>query len=136
MSSYAAAHLAIETRMDSLWTDDSVSIRYENESRKIPAGDWIRFSIRTLRGREVGFSAGKILYRRPGIIWAQCFVQAKTGTQRARIIADAVIDIFEGKSFSGITCDVSELSELGDDGEGFWQVNAKIFFDHDFERTY
>lgn len=136
MSSHAAAHLAIETRMDTLWTDDTVCVRYENESRKIPPGDFIRLTVRSLRSREVGYGAGKILYRRPGIIWAQCFVEAKTGTQRARVIADAVVDIFEGKSFSGIACDVSELVELGDDGEGFWQVNAKIFFDHDFERTY
>lgn len=136
MPTHAAVQLAIEDRMRTLWTDQSVDVRYENELRKRPAGNFIRLTVKSLRSREVGFGAGKILYRRPGIIWAQCFVPAKTGTQRARVMADAVIDIFEGKSFSGLTCDVSELSEIGNDGKGFWMVSAKIFFDHDFERSY
>jgi len=136
MSTHAAAHLAIETRMNTLWADQSVDVRYENESRKVPTGDHIRLSIRNGRSYEAGYAGGAILYRRPGIIWAQCYTQAKTGTQRARVIADAVLDIFEGQQFSGITCNAAEVTELGDDGEGFWQVNAKVFFDHDFERTY
>lgn len=51
-------------------------------------------------------------------------------------MADKVLDIFEGQQFDGITCREGELEELGDDGEGFWQVNAKVYFDHDIERTY
>ncbi len=136
MPTHAAAHLAIEDRMNTLWADESVDVRYENEARKIPTGDHIRLNVRGLRPIEVGYSGNKILYRRPGIIWAQCFVQAHTGTQRARVIADAVADVFESKQFGGITCNEAEVVELGDDKEGFWQVNAKIFFQHDFERTY
>jgi len=136
MATHAAAHLAIETRMNTLWADQSVDVRYENEARKVPTGDHIRLSVRNRQSFEAGYSGGKILYRRPGVIIAQCFVQAKKGTQQARVIADAVLDIFEGQQFSDITCNAAEVVELGDDGEGFWQVNAKVYFDHDFERTY
>ena len=136
MTTFAEAHLAIESRMHTLWTDQSVTIRYENEPRKLPSGDWIRLVVRNFRPSEQGYSANNILYRRPGMIVAQCFVQAKTGTTAARTIAEAVIDIFEGQKFDGVTCAEGEVEELGDDGEGFWQVNAKIYFDFDFERSY
>jgi hypothetical protein len=136
MPTHAAAQLAIETRFRDNWIDQNVALRFENEARKKPADEFIRLVIRNFRAAEVGFAAGKILYRRPGVIYAQCFVQGRKGTQRGRVLADAVLDIFEGQSFSSITCNTAEVEELGDDKEGFWQVNAKVFFDHDFERTY
>jgi len=136
MSTNAEAQLAIETRLNANWTDQGVELRFENEARKIPVGEHLRLSIRNLRPFEVGYSAGIVRYRRPGIIWVQCFVEAKTGTQRARVIADAVADIFEGQQFGEITCREAEQEELGDDGEGFWQVNCKIYFDHDYDRSY
>jgi len=135
MPTHAAVQLAIETRFSAQWADQSVVIRYENDPRKLPAGPHIRLFIRNGRAIEVGFSGGKILYRRPGWINAQCFIQAKLGVKQARQMGDAVIAIFEGQQFSEITCRESEVVELGDDGEGFWQANAKIFFDHDFEVT-
>lgn len=136
MSTHASAQLAIETRFSTLWPDQDVDTRFENEARKTPTGKYIQLHVRNLREEEVGFAAGKILYRRPGFIVAQCFQKAHEGTQEARVMADAVLAIFEGQSFNGITCNTAEVVELGDDGEGFWQVNAKIFFDHDFERSY
>lgn len=136
MPTNAEVQKAIETRFRDNWPDQSVELRFENEARKKPTGKFIRLNIRNLRPIESGYSGGKILYRRPGIIWAQCFVPAKTGTQQARVMADDVADIFEGQQFSEITCNEAEVEEIGDDGEGFWQANAKIYFDHDFERTY
>lgn len=136
MTTNSAAHLSIETRLRNQWADQNVELRYENEARKIPIGEHVRLHVRSFRAIETGYSGGKVLYRRPGMIVAQCFVEAKTGTQRARVIADAVIDIYEGQEFEGITCNESEVVEVGDDGNGFWQVNAKIYFDHDYERTY
>ena len=136
MPTHAAVHLAIETRFNAQWADQSVSVRYENDPRKRPTGSWIRLSVRNEKAVEIGFNANKVLYRRPGRIVAQCFVSNKQGTQAARVMADAVIAIFEGQQFSSITCRESELTEVGDDGNGFWQVNAKVFFDFDFERSY
>jgi len=136
MSSHAETHLAIETRFDAQWADQSVAVRYENDARKRPTGPFIRLVIRNARASEVGYSGNKILYRRPGWIVAQCFVQAKEGTQAARVMADSVIAIFEGQQFSSITFRESEVVEVGDDVNGFWQVNAKVFFDFDFERSY
>ena len=134
MATYAGVQLEIETRRETLWVDDGVEVRYENEARKLPTGDHIQFFVRSGLSRETGFSGGKILYRRPGWIVAQCFVQAKKATQICRTIADAVIDIFEGQQFSGITFRESEVVEVGSN-EGFYQINAKVFFDFDFERT-
>lgn len=132
----AAAHLAIEDRFATEWTDEAVTIRYENDPRKRPSSNFIRLSVRSARSNEVGFSANKILYRRQGWVVGQCFSQAQKGTQIARVMADAVIAIFEGQQFSQITFRESELIEVGDGGNGFWQVNAKVFFDFDFERSY
>jgi hypothetical protein len=133
--SNAPAALAIETRFKNQWTDDEVLLRFENDARKKPTGPYIHFFIRTGRAIEMGFSGNKILYRRQGWIVAQCFVLAKKGTQTCRVMADSVIAIFEGQQFSGVTFRESEVIEVGDD-RGFWQANAKVFFDHDFERSY
>lgn len=135
-TTHAAAHLAIEDRFRLQWSDNSVAVRYENDPRKRPTGNFIRLSIRNARSNEIGFNANKILYRRQGWIVAQCFVVAQKGTQLARVMADAAIAIYEGQKFSKITFRESELVEVGDDGNGFWQVNAKVFFDFDFERSY
>lgn len=139
MSENAPAQLAIETRFEAQWIDDSVLLRYENDARKKPTGPYIHFFIRTGRAREMGFAGNKILYRRPGWIVAQCFVKARKGTQACRVMADSVIAIFEGQQFSGITFRESEVVEIGIDRNekaAFWQANAKVFFDHDFERSF
>lgn len=133
MPTHAEVQLAIETRFNTLWADESVAVRYENDPRKRPTGPFIRLSIRSAASKEVGFAESKSLYRRPGWIVAQCFVQAKQGTQAARVIADAVIAIFEGQQFSDVTFRESEIVEVGDGGNGFWQINAKVFFDFDLE---
>jgi hypothetical protein len=139
MPENAPAQLAIETRFGAQWTDDSVVLRYENDPRKKPTGPYIQLFIRSGRAVEMGFSGNKILYRRPGWIVAQCFILPKEGTQTCRIMADAVIAIFEGQQFSGITFRESEVVEIGINTaikSVFWQANAKVFFDHDFERSY
>lgn len=136
MPTYAATQLAIETRFNTQWVDDSVAVRYESDPRKRPTGSFIRFVIRHASSMEKGFAGNKILYRRQGWIVAQCFVEAKKGTQEARVMADSVIAIFEGQQFSNITFREAEVVEVGDDDNGFWQVNAKVFFDFDLERTY
>ncbi len=135
MPTHAASQIAIETRFDTKWVDQTVSVRYEADPRKKPVDKFIRLSVRNLQSRRVGISGGKILYRRPGFINMQCFVLTGDGTQNARVMADTAIAIFEGQSFSSITCRESELREIGDDSEGFWQVVARVFFDFDFEVT-
>lgn len=136
MPSFAAVQLSIETRFRDNWPDQSVDLRYENEARKLPTGKFIRLTVRSGRGVESGYAGNAILFRRPGIIWAQCFVPRHEGTQEARVMADQVLNIFEGQHFSGVECGEGEVQEVGDDGNGFWQVNAKIYFDHDTNRTY
>lgn len=135
MTTHSEAQKAIETRFDTNWSDDEVVYRFEQDPRKKPSGPHIRLFVRSLRALEVGYKGANILYRRPGWISMQCFVQVGTGTQAARAMADAAIEIFEGQQFSGVTCRESEVVELGDDGKGFWQANAKVFFDFDFERA-
>ena len=136
MPTHSQVQIEVETRLQDNWSDPDVDLRFENEARKIPPGPFVRLTIRSGRSQEKGYAGNKILYRRPGIIWAQCFVPRQFGTQKARSIADAVLDIFEGQQFGGITCSEGEVQELGDDGKGFWQANAKIYFDHDIERSY
>lgn len=133
MPTHAEIHTAIETRFDANWADQTVAIRFEEDPRKRPTDPFIRLVVRSLRSQEVGYSGDKTLFRRPGWIAMQCFVPVGSGTQAARVMADAAIAIFEGQQFSSITCRESEVVELGDDGKGFWQVNAKVFFDFDLE---
>lgn len=135
MPTHASTQLAIETRFDTQWADNSVAVRYENDPRKKPTGSYIHLFVRNGRAVEMGYSSQRVLYRRPGWIVAQCFVQAKTGTQACRAMADAVVAIFEGQTFSDIIFREGEIVEVGDDDDGFWQLNAKVFFDFDFERT-
>ena len=135
MPTSAAVQLAIENRFETQWADDDVSLRFEEDPRKKPTGSFIRLSVRGLRSQEKGFSGAKILYRRPAFISMQCFVQVGDGTQLARVMADAAVAIFEGQTFSDISCGESEIREVGDDKEGFWQVNAIVYYDFDEEIT-
>ena len=125
----------IEHRLRTNWADDEVDVVFEQDRQKRSTGLFIRASVRSLRSIEVGYNGGSILYRRPGWISMQCFVEVGNGTRRARDIADDAIAIFEGQQFSGVTCRESEMQELGDDGKGYWQCNAKVFFDFDYERN-
>ncbi len=135
MPTHSVAQLAIETRFEANWIDNDVELRFENEARKQPEGPFIRLRIENLRSRLVGIAGNRHLYRRPGWISMQCFVVTKKGTQACGVMADAAIAIFEGQQFSSITCRESEVLRLGDDGKGFWQINAKVFFDYDFQVT-
>lgn len=136
MPTHAAVLTTIETRLHDQWSDETVDLRYENEARPKPIGPHIVLHVRTGRSFEAGYAGGKIRYRRPGWIVAQCFTEAKKGTKAARELADTVIGIYEGQTLSEIIFSESEVVEVGDDGSGFYQVNAKIYFEHDFERTY
>ncbi len=134
-TTHATAQIAIEDRLRIQWADDDVDLRYENDPRKKPLKSYVHLFVRSGRAVEMGFSSSRVLYRRPGWIVAQCFVEAKTGTQVCRAIADAVIAIYEGQTFSEIIFREGEVVEVGDEGNGFWQLNAKVYFDFDFERT-
>jgi hypothetical protein len=124
---------SIESRFDSNWDDDSVEVRYEQDRRKRPSINFIRLTVRTLGTQEMGIAGSKILYRRQSSIVMQCFTIVGNGTKLAKDIADRAVAIFEGKQFAEITCRESSIRELGDDGKGFYQVNATVFFDFDLE---
>ena len=136
MPTYQEASVLIETRMDALWADQSILVRFENDPRKKPADKYVHLFVRNGREVEMGYAGNRVLYRRPGWINVQCFVLPHQGTKDLRAMSDAIADIFEGQQFSGITCTEAEVEELGDDGEGFYQFNVKIHFDHDYERPY
>lgn len=136
MPTEVEAQNAIESRLTAEWLDQDVELRFENDPRKLPTGSHIILHLRHVVTTEVGYSGNNILYRRFGMIVAQCFVEAKNGTKIARGLADAVLDVYEAKQFGSISCNQGEVVPVGDNKDGFWQCNAKIFYDHDFQRSY
>lgn len=136
----AAAEAAIRARFDSLFPakQPGVSIVHDNRhGLELGAtAEWVRLAVLggPARMLEVGGRTSENL----GRIVVQVFIplgaldgaHQPTGTARARAIADSVAEVFQGQTFSGVTCYATEEVPVGADPDGkpFWQMNASTRF--------
>ena len=118
----------ITTRMTQ-WTGIPASdVDYPNSPKPFnPAGRaiWARLAdIPALSSTpEIGLSP-KV--RRTGLIVVQLFVPSYKGTLAITRAADALVQHFEFFSEAGFDCYAASATSVGDDGNGWYQVNIQI----------
>ena len=118
----------ITTRMTQ-WTGIPASdVDYPNSPKPFnPAGRaiWARLAdIPALSSTpEIGLSP-KV--RRTGLIVVQLFVPSYKGTLAITRAADALVQHFEFFSEAGFDCYAASATTVGDDGNGWYQVNIQI----------
>ncbi len=119
--SFQNERLVIENRFKEYWT--ATTVAWENISFDTPNNEgWVRLNILNGSG---GFRAINNLKRHTGIIIVQIFVPRDTGTSTIRQYADMVSQIFDGKKFSDVVCDVSNIESVGTD-DVWHQMNVTI----------
>ena len=118
----------VTTRMTQ-WTGiPAASVDYPNPPNPFdPAGKAIWARLADVPGLsstpEVGLSP---CVQRTGIIIIQLFVPSYKGTLAITRAADTLVQHFEFFSDSGFDCFAASAATLGDDGNGWYQVNVQI----------
>jgi hypothetical protein len=118
----------ITTRMTQ-WTGiPAFSVDYPNPPAPFnPAGKTIWARLSDIPGLssapEVGLSP---CVRRTGIIIIQLFVPSYKGTLAITRAADTLVQHFEFFSQGGFDCFAASAATVGDDGNGWYQVNIQV----------
>lgn len=116
------------TRMTQ-WTGiPASSVDYPNPPQPFnPAGKTIWARLADIPGLsstpEVGLSP---CVRRTGIIIVQLFVPSYKGTLAITRAADTLVQHFEFFSEGGFDCFAASSAVIGDDGNGWYQVNIQV----------
>lgn len=131
---YVVAQNHIESRFKANWpTSVKALLCAENIGKLKPYPPYVRLTIRHAASEQKSIGGGFILYRRDGIVIAQCFSEVRKGVKPARLLADTFVAIFEGQQFGTspvITCRESAVNEIGVSND-MYQVNASVMFDWD-----
>lgn len=108
-------------------------VAYDNDDKfKTPNSPWVRFNIQHNTGNQASIgSPSSNYFRREGIIFASCFTKAEGGNKTALEMADDVINIFQGQDADGIHYYNCSVREIGQDQQGWYQVNCLISFRYD-----
>lgn len=93
---------------------------------------WIRFDMKHNEGYQASAgSPGSNRFRREGVITIQVFAPEGDGANDAADKADAVADIFIGKTENGIQYYDTTSRDVGNDENGFFQINVTTKFKYD-----
>lgn len=116
------------TRMTQWVGIPASSVDYPNPPQPFnPAGKTIWARLADIPGLastpEVGLSP---CVRRTGIIIVQLFVPSYKGTLAITRAADTLVQHFEFFSEGGFDCFAASAANIGDDGNGWYQVNIQI----------
>ncbi len=103
----------------------------DNESFSPPDGSWVRLTVRnTGGGQETLGKPTNRRYRRNASVFAQVFTLNDQGTLAGDAIAQEILGIFEGVSFSDLDFNDGAIRESDPDGR-FYQHLVEIFFDYE-----
>ncbi len=120
---------AVQTRMDTLWSDDA-AVLYEEDGVSAPAdfAPFVRLTIREGDGNQIDLAGARSRSRVRGIIYVDAFTKRAIGTARARELADLACQIFEGKQFAGIHVEAARSGVQGPDPDqpGYFRHQIKF----------
>lgn len=132
MTTLNEAREAIYQRFNDNFTGLPLSeTTFDNEDFTPPDGPWVRLTVRQAGGGQETLGAkGNRSYRRIAGTFAQVHTLADQGTAEADGIAQEILAIFEGESFSDLDFNDGVIREIGSDGR-FYQEVVEINFDYD-----
>lgn len=90
-------------------------------------GLWCRMTIQNGTAFFAGM-ADKPHSRKPGQIVFQCFARPRTGMKPLNVLTDALEAHFGYWNSGDLECMETSQDVVGDDGNGFFQVNVKVRF--------
>lgn len=99
-----------------------------------PPALWARVSI--LGGEEqrmdIGTGTSNRIFRKPGVLIIQLFSPLNQGNNAILVAADQVCDLFRNWCGATITCGASSIDDIGNDDNGYYQVNVTVPFHTDY----
>lgn len=121
-----SVHRLLEMRQKAQWTTavPGVPLIFTNTKQEIPTDkNFVKCSINFGRSNKAELSKG--MYRQVGILTVQAFaLLGKNGERAALSLADAAAAIWRGAQVSPVIFQAPEVVTIGDNGEGWYQVNV------------
>lgn len=113
----------IRSRFEALWPAEfspAVPHTFSDVEYEPTEGDaWVRLTVISGEQRQVG-NGNFRRFRRTGVVAVSIFLPAGSGDGQAQEIADAVANIFMGRTVNGVIFRGTGLTRVGRDGA--WQV--------------
>lgn len=121
-SIYSTIEAAIRQRLADNWS--TTPIKYGNTPSPAVEPPFVFLEIRHTSARQIGIGTGETnrLYRQSGLILIAIYVKKNDGTGLAAQYADAICDIFRGKTFGGVVCSTCypDGGRPADDQGNYW----------------
>lgn len=100
-----------------------------------PPALWARVSI--IGGEEqridIGTGTTSRTFRKPGVLIIQLFSPLNQGNNAVLVAADQVSDLFRNWCGATITCGAASVNDIGNDDNGYYQVNVTVPFHTDYK---
>jgi hypothetical protein len=88
--------------------------------------EWVRISVTPILSAQTSLGKkGDRKYQRNGLINIQVFTPLGENTGLAVVLSQQALEIFEGESFDGVTCNNGDITTIGRN-EGWYQTNVSI----------
>lgn len=124
----------LERYFDTQW-GARTPINWDNDNAT-PSGSHVAFTIDHAASVTLGMGAVDAdgfrteTYRNVGVLTVQVFTPQGTGTEESRELTEGVRSILQG--FQSGSLRVKEVTprKVGEDGNGFWQVNCDASFEY------
>lgn len=113
-----------EEQLANNWT--STPIAYDNapfDPPNNPKSPWIRCALHPIYSENAAL--GGLAKRDYATFWMQVFIPLNTGSGSAYDYAKELEILFSNKTINGLTFYQAETSYVGDEGNGWFQLNVK-----------
>lgn len=130
---FAQAEADIRDFFNTGWNGAS-PVAWPDVEFTIPEAEiWVRFNCQENGGQQVSMGdPGNNRFRRFGIVTVQVFAPRGDASKNARAKASTARDLFTGaQSTGGVTFYDVSARQIGDDGNGFYQINVFAPFYYD-----
>jgi hypothetical protein len=126
-------YVELRTRYNTGWTP--VPTEFPNESFNRPtSGQWGRFTIVINNETQMDIGSTLKTFRVTGFLVVQLFVSPNQGTIDILNQADTLADVFRNWSGQTVSCRESTVKTIGNDGNGWHQVNVIVPFKCDTQK--
>lgn len=118
---------------DTQWASATSILWGDDDPAAVPNDNtWVRFNIMHSEGPQASMGdPGNNRFRRFGMITVQIFQKEGQYGTAAKVLAKDVIDIYAGTINSDIIYRNPILREVGNDGNGWYQINVITEFQYD-----
>lgn len=126
------ARVAVQSRLlNNLPAAVGARVVLDNEDRKDLVAPWLRATVRhTARTPSTLGVQGNRRFRSSASLFVQVYTEVNTGLKSADDLAQAILDLFEGESFDGVSFTAGIPRETGPSGK-YDQTVVELPFDYD-----